>query len=351
MKAAVFHGVEDIRIETVEDPRADAGSVVLEVIACGVCGSDIKTFLTGKLARTGQILGHEFVGRIVEIGSGVTGVKIGEVVTAMPFSPCKQCPRCLEGKISLCENAFDQSIANGLPGGLAQYVRIPGAEVGTTLFRLPQGVSPEFGALSEPLAVGLHAVEISGAKNTDIAVVLGLGTIGLAVVCALVSQGVGMIVAVDPSSKRRDVASRMGAMVVDPANQYLVEVVQSFAGKGKYGYLSNADLLFDCAGSVELLNSSLKLLRLGGSVVLAALYREKLVIDGTMMVRRGVKMVGTFAYDDQFGRAVQMLQAGPLSVENLVSHRFGLDQVMEAFRTQADPQSSVKVFVKPEVMQ
>ena len=79
-----------------------------------------------------------------------------------------------------------------------------------------------------------------------------------------------MIVAVDPSSKRRDVASRMGAMVVDPANQDLVEVVQSFAGKGKYGYLSNADLLFDCAGSVELLNSSLKLLRLGGSVVLAA---------------------------------------------------------------------------------
>ena len=204
--------------------------------------------------------------------------------------------------------------------------------------------------MSEPLAVGLHAVEISGAKKTDVAVVLGLGTIGLAVVCALVAQGVEVIIAVDPSSKRRDVALCMGEMVVDPTTQDLAEVVQSVAGKGKYGYISNADLLFDCAGSVDLLNSSLKLLRLGGSVVLAALYREKLVIDGTMLVRRGVKMVGTFAYDEQFGRAVQLLQGGPLNIENLVSHRFGLDEVMTAFRTQADPQTSVKVFVKPEVL-
>ena len=132
MHAAVFHGPGEIRVEHLPDPVADPGSIVISVHACGICGSDLKTLRSGRLARPGQVLGHEFVGSIVEVGAGVDDLSIGELVTALPYVPCGRCARCIEGHTSLCETAFHRSIANGMPGGFAEYLHLPVWHAGNT---------------------------------------------------------------------------------------------------------------------------------------------------------------------------------------------------------------------------
>lgn len=349
MRAAVYVGPGQLRVEELPDPEPSADGIVLAIDACGVCGSDLKTWRSGRLARPGQVLGHEFAGRIVSVGSNVDGLAVGDSVTALPYTPCGSCDRCREGRTSLCDTAFLRSIANGEPGGFAEYLHVPHARRDRTVFVLPDNLPSGAGALVEPLAVGVHAVHLAEPSTDSIVVVLGLGTVGLAVVHALAVAGVRTIIATDLSPLRREAARRIGAHVVDPTTHDLVGVIRDYTGPGAYRAPAACDVVFDCAGAHALIDTVMPTIRAGGALVLAALHDRPLPVDATSVVRRGVRILGTFGYDGDFATAAGLVASGDVDVSGLVSHRFGLDQVTEAFEMQADAAASVKVLVEPEV--
>lgn len=347
MKAAVFRGPGEFGVEEIPDPEPSTDGIVIAVDACGVCGSDLKTWRSGRFVRPGQVLGHEFSGRIVSIGGDVDDLSVGEYVTALPYTPCGECDRCREGRTSLCDTALLCSIANGEPGGFAEYLHIPHARRDQTVFALPDGMDAGSGALIEPLAVGVHAVNLAEPDQNDVAVVLGLGTVGLAVVHALAASGVRSIIATDLSERRRAAAAAVGAHVVDPTTDDLVEVVRAHTGPGAYRAPAACDVVFDCAGAHGLIDSVMPCIRAGGALVLAALHDRPLPVDATSVVRRGVRILGTFGYDDDFATAARMVADGTVTAESLVSHRFDLDRITEGFEAQADADQSVKVLIEP----
>jgi 2-desacetyl-2-hydroxyethyl bacteriochlorophyllide A dehydrogenase len=203
------------------------------------------------------------------------------------------------------------------------------------------------GALVEPLAVGVHAVHLAEPSHDDVAVVLGLGTVGLAVVHSLVAVGVRSIIATDLSARRREAAAAVGAHVVDPVTDDLVDVIRQHTGPGAYRAPAACDVVFDCAGAHGLIDAAMPCVRAGGALVLAALHDRPLPVDATSVVRRGVRILGTFGYDDDFAVAARMVAAGTVTAASLVSHRFDLEHITDAFEAQADADRSVKVLVEP----
>ena len=154
-------GIKDLAVEEVETPRAGPEDVVVAVAACGICGSDLHTYLHGSFVEPGQVMGHEFVGEVVEAGADVQGISVGDRVTASPLVPCNECARCAEGRYNLCGKAWTQGLAYGRPGAFAEMIRIPGSIAGENVFPLGDDVSDEAGALVEPLAVAVHAVKLA----------------------------------------------------------------------------------------------------------------------------------------------------------------------------------------------
>jgi len=191
MRAAVYHGREDVRIEQVEERAIAPGSVRVAVEACGICGSDLHEYAEGPIAipadhphpLTGETLpltmGHEFAGTVVETGGGVDDPEVGDAVVVNPIVACGECRYCTGGRYSLCDSLMNIGIHGG-GGGFAERVVVSAENA----VALPEGVSFEQGALVEPLSVGLHAVRRSGLAAGDTAAVFGAGPVGLGVLQA-----------------------------------------------------------------------------------------------------------------------------------------------------------------------
>ena len=340
MKAAVFRGVRDVRVEDVAAPEAGANDVVIAVSACGICGSDLHTYLHGSFVEPGQVMGHEFVGVVVEAGSAVAGVAAGDRVTASPLVPCYQCPRCREGRFNLCATVWTQSIAFGRPGAFAELVRIPNAIPGQNLFLLGDDVSDDAGALTEPLAVAVHAVKLAEPVAGATAVVLGLGTIGQQVVQALRARGAGRIIGLDLSTLRLEAAGGLGAEPVDAAGG-VDEALNSVLADGQ-----EIDLVFECSGVPALANAALEHVRSGGTVVVLALYDDPVTFNPTVLVQKELRLQGSIAYTgEDFADAVDMLRAGAAQATPLITQRASLDDVAEAFEVQLQKDRSLKVVV------
>jgi 2-desacetyl-2-hydroxyethyl bacteriochlorophyllide A dehydrogenase len=348
MKAAVFHGPRDLRIEEVADPVAGPRDVVVQVALCGICGSDLHSYLEGAFVSPGQVMGHEFSGRIIALGAEVDGVSVGDRVTAVPLSTCGRCPRCLEGSGHLCEVGLSASVAYGLPGAFAQYVRVPDAIVGGNLFLIPDGVDDAAAALVEPLAVALHAARSAHPGPTDTCVVLGLGSIGLNTVQMLKTLGAGRVVGVDISPARLTLAKQLGADVtIDGREQDALEAVIALTGPGAYGVGARADVVIEASGVAALLGSAVSMTRAGGRLRVAALYDGPVTIDANQIVQKEMDVAGTFAYRGEFAEVLDLLSSGRVQAAPVITHSFGLDEVEEAFRTQLDKAVSVKVQVAP----
>lgn len=332
MRAAVFRGVRRMPVERVPDPVAGPGDIVLDVRACGVCGSDLHAYASGKFAGgAGQIMGHEFAGEVRTVGSEVRDIAVGDRVTAVPIQPCGSCVRCRADLGHLCAVWNTRSIAFGLPGGFAERVRVPDAVLGGNVHRLPDALSYEAGALVEPLAVAVHAVRQADLGAARSAVVLGLGTIGLHIAQVLAARGVTRIVGVDRSALRRTAAEGLGLTVADDA-----------AALDEDAY----DLAFEVTGAAPLLRHAARLVRPRGTVVVVALYENPGEFDANVLVHKEVTMRGTaMVTADDFRTSVGLLSADPAAAAALVTHRLPLDGIAEAFETQLDPAATIKVMI------
>lgn len=343
MKAAVFRGIGKIGVEDVPEPEAGPDDLVVEVSACGICGSDLHTYQHGSFVEPGQVMGHEFSGRVVKAGSEVQGVGVGDRVTAVPIVPCGECARCHEGRYNLCAVAWTTGIAYGKPGAFAERVRIPRSVEGQNVFKLSNEVNDEAGATVEPLAVAVHAVKLADGVEGSTVLVLGLGTIGQQVVQVLRARDAKKVIGVDLSALRLDAARELGAEALDGAAG-IEQAVADALGPGQ-----EIDVVFECSGVPALATAALESIRAGGTIVVLALYDDPVTFNPTALVQKELRLQGSIAYtSEDFADAIELLRTGAARADTLITQREKLDDVADAFLVQLEKDRSLKVLVMPD---
>ncbi|MEB8340209.1 alcohol dehydrogenase catalytic domain-containing protein [Streptomyces endophyticus] len=338
MLAARLYGAKDLRIEEMPEPEPGPGEVKIRVAHAGICGTDVHEYFEAPRAThepnplTGatlpQTLGHEFAGTVVARGEGVDRAAPGDRVCVRPIRTCGVCSRCTEGLDHLCAKLAAIGVTSP-GGGLAEYVVVPTGSV----HRLPDGVSLEQGALAEPMAVALNAVERAGVRGGS-ALVTGAGAVGMGALFALQANGVDDVLVVEPSPSRRAAAERHGARVLDPGAVDVVdEVMRHTGGRG-------VDAAVECAGRPDALNTAIRSLAARAPVVMVALYSGPVAIDASVVRLAELALLGSEAYPDGvFERVLDHMAGGRFPVDGWLEHIpladavAGLHDVRDARRT------------------
>lgn len=336
MKAAVLRGPEIIATETIPDPVVPDNGIIIRVRACGVCGSDLHVYKSGEEA--GTIFGHEFSGDVAEVGKNVTGIEVGERVTAVGFRPCETCFWCGQGKFHRCS---DMALTGyQLPGAMAEYVSIPTAIPGQTVFKLPDEMTYEDGASVEPLSISLFSVKRGMPKATDTVAVLGLGVIGLNAIYALKAMEVSRILASGRRSPRLEAAKTCGAdLVVDAAQEDALTAIMKATGN------MGVDSVVECAGSPQTFDQAVDMVKGRGSVLLVGIFEEPLIWNPEKVIAKNISLVGCLG--GNFPGAIELIKSGKADTRHFVTHRFSLDEAAEAFRVQHKDRDAVKVMIIP----
>ncbi|OLT02077.1 hypothetical protein BJF90_04695 [Pseudonocardia sp. CNS-004] len=339
MRACVLKEAGRIDVEDVPEPVAGAHDVVLDVAACGVCGSDLASLAAGR--TPGQVMGHEFAGTVREVGRAVTGITPGDRLTGLPIQPCGRCRRCVTARPHLCDVWATRSLAFGLPGAFAERLRIPDAVLGGNVHRLPDGIGFEDGAQVEPLSVAVHALRRAAPAAGRPAVVLGLGPIGLHAAQVLRAAGAHPVFGVERSAVRRAIGDGLGVHTLDGTGDVAARIHDELGGR-------EVDLVVEASGAAPLVSAALDTVRAGGRLVLVALYHRPLPIELGDVVRREITVTGSAMVSPaDFADAIDLIRAGAVATAGLVTHRYPLDDVMGAFHAQSDTDNSVKVMIRP----
>ncbi len=251
MKAAIYYGPGDIRIEEIERPKAGDDGIIVRVRAAGLCGSDVHAYRSGPIDRPlGKLAyGHENAGDVVEVGANVTDVKVGDRVFAEALLPCFDCEPCNRKDYARCAGGFKVAGLSGLHGGFAEYLWVPvvlrdkDTGAATNVFKLPETMSYQDAALTEPMGIGAAVVKNAPPEADDVVVVLGTGAIGLSTVVSLKASGVSRVIVIDISAKRLQAARELGAdLILNPDEEDVVKRVKEETSGG------GADIVVEAAG-------------------------------------------------------------------------------------------------------
>ncbi len=340
MKAGVLKDVNEVSYMTVAEPLLYPGDMLLKVKAATVCGTDIR-ILRGKKTsgiRYPSVLGHEFAGVVADTG-GNKQFKVGDAVCVCPQFACGHCEYCIRGAENLCRNLT--SIGYEIDGAFAEYVRIPASGVASgNVFAIPEGLSFENAALAEPLSCVMNGQERVGVNMGDVVVVLGAGAIGILHVKLARQAGARKIVVSEPNPLRREAARKAGAdVLIDPTTEDLLARVRDASdGLG-------ADVAIVAIGVPALANDAIRLVRHRGRVSLFAGFNKgtQAEIDVNAIHYNELIVTGSFGLTRlQFERSLKMIASGHFEVESLLTHRFGLQDIVAALAT-AEQGSAIKV--------
>jgi (R,R)-butanediol dehydrogenase / meso-butanediol dehydrogenase / diacetyl reductase len=351
MRAAVWHGRHDIRVEDVplpSDPPADW--VQIRVDWCGICGSDLHEYVAGPVfipvdaphpmtGIQGQcILGHEFCGEITRLGANVQGFAVGDLITADACQHCGTCYYCTHGLYNICERLAFTGLMNN--GAFAEWVNVPA----NLLYKLPAGFPTEAGALIEPLAVGMHAVKKAGSLHGQTVVVVGAGTIGLCTIMCAKAAGAAQVIALEMSSARKAKALEVGATrVFDPSEcDALAEIRAVTQGLG-------ADVSFECIGNKHTAKLAIDVIRKAGKCVLVGIFEEPSQFNFFDLVSTEKQVMGSLAYNGEFADVIALIADGSLDITPLVTGRIGLEDIVSRGFEELvnNKEHNVKIIVSP----
>jgi threonine dehydrogenase-like Zn-dependent dehydrogenase len=334
MRATVFHGPGDIRVEEVPRPHAGAGEAVIRVTTTTICGTDVHIVKGEYPVRPGLVIGHEPVGVIEELGPGVTGYRIGQRVLVGAITPCGQCGACLSGHLSQCghgggyEALGGWRFGNTIDGAQAEYLLVPSAQA--NLAPIPDGVSDEQVVLLADIAsTGFGGAESGGIRIGDAVVVFALGPIGLCAVAGARLMGAAQIIGVDSDPVRLAMARRMGADVVLDFTQVDVAAeVKRLTGGG-------ADVTIEALGTQGTFENALRCLRPGGTLSSLGVYSGKLEMpyDAFAAGLGDHRIVTTLCRGgkERMRRLIATVESGRFDPLPLITHRFALDDIVEAY--------------------
>jgi len=350
MLAVRWHANRDVRLEEVEwSDQLGGGMVEAEVRFCGICGSDLAEWRDGPFAirstahpLTGQsapvTLGHEFAGRITATGDDVRALRVGQRVAADGCWRCGDCEACVSGAYNLCR--VGGAIGLNSDGALAGRVRFPAY----CAVRLPDAVSDRAGALLEPYAVALHALDRVGARPGTSVAVLGFGPIGAAVAELAAMLGVETIV-VEPNPSRRQRACELGHRTVErfADRREPVHDVRSLTDGG-------AEVVVDASGVAAALPGAIEMAKRGGRVALAGIPKQAVEISYERLVLFERSLVGALGYTNDLPRIAKMVAAGRIDPERTVTRTVPLSSaIAEIARLATDPGDDIKVLVEVDV--
>jgi L-iditol 2-dehydrogenase len=330
MKGAVLHAPAELKYEDVPIPAIGPMEVLLQVRAAGNCGSDLKRIMVEGTHVFPCIPGHEFSGEVVEIGEDVSGYAPGDRVTAAPLVPCFKCEWCLQGQYNLCED-YDY-VGSRSNGAFADFIKIPAFN----LVKLPDTLSYEAAAMTDPAGVALHALRrANGVAPGEVVVVLGVGPIGMFACQWARIMGAGSVIATDVLDEKLAIARDLGVCTcINSQNEDTVQrILDLTGGKG-------ADLLIEAAGSVETHRQALLSARKRGRIVhIGRAYSDILLKDEvfTKIFRRELAVYGAVntnfsPHDHEWRTTIKYLASGLIRTEPLVSHRLPMSEVGETFR-------------------
>jgi alcohol dehydrogenase len=335
MRATVFHGVNDIRLDEVARPHARAGEAVIRVTLTTICGTDLHILRGEYPVKPGLIIGHEAVGVIDELGAGVTGYTVGDRVLVGAITPCGQCLACLSGQSSQCghggtfEAIGGWRFGNTINGAQAEYLLVPDAQA--NLAKIPEGVTDEQVLLLTDIAsTGFSGAESGGVKIGDKVAVFAQGPIGLCAAIGAKLMGAAQVIGVDGDDKRLAFARKMGVDVaLDYRNTDVVAEIKKLTGGG-------VDVAIESLGTQQTFESALSVLRPGGTLSSLGVYSGKLQIPyekfGAGLA--GYRIVTTLCPGgkERMRRLTEVVRYGKLNLLPLITHRFKLDQIKEAYR-------------------
>ena len=300
------------------------------MVAAGLCGTDYEIWSGARPVAYPRVMGHELVGRVEAAAADVTRVGPGDPVVVEPNYSCGYCPLCREGNRNLCLSRT--TIGINADGGFAELVRVPAQ----CCWRAAASARSDTLLLAEPLAVVVRAVGRGAPKPGESAAIVGAGTLGLLALQVLRARGTRVMVT-SRSRRRFALATELGADATHATlDGPLADAARRFSGR------EGVDLVVETAGTAEAVTHALELVRPGGRVVLTGLPHEPTSVSFFSVVRREVTLTGSMIYQDEFPEALRLVDSGAVRTAPLITHRFGLDQIGEAFTAHADP-SSIKV--------
>ncbi len=343
MKALVLTSPSVFEFSEMETPQPGAGEVRIDVMACGICGSDIH----GMDGRSGRrippiVMGHEAAGLISEVGEGVTDWKTGDRVTFDSTEFCGDCDECRRGNFNLCANRKVLGVSCGdyrRHGCFAEQVVLPTR----ILHRIPDSLSFEKAAFAEPVAIALHAVNLAPETFDEPAIVVGAGLIGLLVIQALKARGWQKIIAVDLDESRLALAKELGASLAFSAKQenLAAELRVVCGGDG-------AGVSFEVVGATGPVDLAARSVRKGGTVVLVGNLQPGVTLPLQEVVTRQITLKGSCSCAGEYPEAIRRIQDGSIRVEPLMSASAPLEEGAEWFaRLAANTEGLLKVILKP----
>ncbi|MDI6904283.1 MAG: zinc-binding dehydrogenase [Candidatus Bathyarchaeia archaeon] len=342
MKAAMLYGVKDLRVEDVEVPRVEAGEALVKVKAATTCGTDLKIFQRGyveKVIKLPTIFGHEWAGEVVDVGEGLEWPEKGMRVRAGNSAPCLHCKMCQKGKYNLCENMI------WLWGAYAEYIKVPARMVLVNMQEIPQHVSFEEAAITEPLACVLHGVEKAKVKLGDTVAIIGAGPIGLLHLLTVKKIGAGKIIIIDLVDERLNFAEKLGAgETINAGRENVVEKVRRLTD----GY--GADVVIEAIGLPATWEQALKLVRNGGTVLEfgGCPPGTEIKVNTELLHYGEITVLGTFhAIPLHFRKALNLMASGTINVKPLITRKIRLEDIKEAFEILSTSKTEIKITINP----
>jgi L-iditol 2-dehydrogenase len=340
MKVAMWYNNRDVRIEDKPVPKIGPGEVLVRVEASGICGSDVMEWY--RIARAPLILGHEVSGQIVSVGEGVTRFKEGDRVALAHHVPCNTCHYCQSGHHTVCETLRS---TNFDPGGFAEFVRMPAINVDRGVFVLPDQVSFEEATFVEPLACVLRGQRLAHMKPGDCVVVIGSGIAGLLHVMLAHAFGAGKVIAIDVNEYRLEAARRSGADIAVNAAENVPNLLREI----NHGLL--ADLVILCTGAPSAIAQALRSVERGGTILFFATTTPGTVTPiplNELFWRTEITMTSSYGGSPgDYQTALALIAARTIPLEQMITHRLGLDETGLGFQLVSEGQNSLKVIIEP----
>lgn len=353
MKAVVCHAPGDYRLEEIPTPKAGPGEVVIKLDACGVCASDAKCYsgaplFWGDANRLGYVeapvtAGHELIGTVAQLGEGAAekyGLSIGDRVISEQIIPCWECRYCKRGQYWMCQVHNIYGFKRVAQGGMAEYMKFP---AGALNYKVPQEIPPQHAALIEPLACSIHAVQRGEIEFGDVVVVAGAGTLGLGMIGAARLKNPGLLIAVDLSDDRLEIAKQLGAdMGLNPSKEDAIQRVRDLTE----GY--GCDVFIEATGHPKAVETGLHMIRKLGTFVEFSVMRELVTVDWTIIGdTKELNIHGSHLGPYCYPLAIDYIHKGLINVAPIITHELPLEGYQEGLEMVLSGKDSIKVLLRP----
>ncbi len=326
MKALVYHGERDIRLEEIEKRMPEPNEVLIKVQACGVCGTDMHIFEGAQGAAPTPpktVLGHEFAGIVEAVGMDVKSVKEGDCVSVDPNDMCGECYYCVQGNAHFCENMI--GIGTTVNGGFSEYCTVSAKQV----YKISEKLPFEEWTMVEPVACCLHGLDLTGVKTGQTVMIIGGGTIGLIMGQLARISGASTLILVEPVSEKRKMARSLGAdITIDPMTQSVEDVLNAYS-------IQSVDVTIECVGRKQTMLDAIRYVGKGGTAMLFGLTEPACQIPLLPfdVFKKEITIKASFINPYTQKRAISLLDSKRIIVKDLITDTVKLEEAEDIFKT------------------